>query len=229
MTLTIQAHVFSILLITTILIVLLLFINHALRKYNPYDKPKGLVLFSLMVVEMIDNTVRNDVNEEIFENLGPYIGTLWGYIFLSSISGLFGLQAVPTSNLSVTLTLAIITVFLVEFNSIKYNGIKTYLGSFFEPFVFFLPLNIVSKLSPLVSLSLRLFANVLAGSIMMSMLYSFTSFVSSLIPVIGGFNIFGVALAPIFHSYFDLISGLLQTFIFTSLTIMFISKELPEK
>ena len=123
MTLTIQAHVFSILIITTILIVLLLFINRALKKFDPYDKPKGLVLFSLMAVEMVDNTVRSYVNEEIFENLGPYIGTLWGYIFLSSISGLFGLQAVPTSNLSVTLTLALITVFLVEFNSIKY-GIK---------------------------------------------------------------------------------------------------------
>ncbi|MBQ3418906.1 MAG: F0F1 ATP synthase subunit A [Erysipelotrichaceae bacterium] len=229
MKITIQAHVFSILLITTILIVILLFMNRALKNFDPYSKPKGLVLISLMAVEMVDKTVKNDVNDEIFENLGPYIGSLWGYILLSSISGLFGLQAVPTGNLSVTLTLAIITVFLVEFNSIKYNGIKNYVQGLFEPFAFFLPINIFSKFSPIISLSLRLFANVLTGTIMMTMLYTFTGFVSSLIPIIGSFNFFGVALAPIFHAYFDLISGLLQTFIFTSLTIMFISKELPEK
>lgn len=228
MKVTVQAHVFSILIISLILIVLLLIINRALKKFDPLSEPKGIVLLSLSAVEMVDNLVSSSVNEEIFENLGPYIGYLWGYIFLSSISGLFGLQAVPTSNLSVTLVLAIITVFLVEFNSIKYNGIKTYIKGFFEPFALFLPLNIVSKISPLVSLSLRLFANVLAGSILMSMLYSFTSYVSSLIPLIGEFNILGVVVAPVFHSYFDLISGLLQTFIFTSLTIMFISKELPE-
>ena len=111
MKITIQAHVFSILLITTILIVILLFMNRALKNFDPYSKPKGLVLISLMAVEMVDKTVKNDVNDEIFENLGPYIGSLWGYILLSSISGLFGLQAVPTGNLSVTLTLAIITVF----------------------------------------------------------------------------------------------------------------------
>lgn len=229
MKLTIQAHVFSIILITLILILILIVMNRALKKFDPYDKPKGLVLISLMAVESVDKTVRNDVNEKIFENLGPYIGSLWGYIFLSSISGLFGLQAVPTGNLSVTLTLAIITVFLVEFNSIRFNGIKNYLKGFLEPFAFFLPINIFSKLSPVVSLSLRLFANILTGTILMSLLYSFTSFVSSIIPFIGNFNIFGVAIAPIFHAYFDLISGLLQTFIFTSLTIMFISKELPEK
>lgn len=228
MKVTVQPHVFAILLITVVLIGILLIINRALKKFDPLSEPKGIVLLSLSAVEMVDNLVHSSVNDEIYENLGPYVGYLWGYIFLSSISGLFGIQAVPTSNLSVTLVLAIITVFLVEFNSIKYNGIKTYVKGFFEPFALFLPLNIVSKISPLVSLSLRLFANVLAGSILMSMLYSFTSFISSYIPLIGEFNIFGVVVAPLFHSYFDLISGLLQTFIFTSLTIMFIGKELPE-
>ena len=228
MKVTVQPHVFAILIISAVLVVLLLIINRALKKFDPLSEPKGIVLLSLSAVEMVDNLVRSNVNEEIFENLGPYVGYLWGYIFLSSISGLFGIQAVPTSNLSVTLTLAIITVFLVEFNSIKFNGIKAYLKGFFEPFAPFLPLNIISKLSPVVSLSLRLFANVLAGSILMSMLYSFTAYLSSIIPYIGEFNFFGVAIAPVFHSYFDLISGLLQTFIFTSLTIMFIGKELPE-
>ncbi len=229
MTITIQAHVFSILIITAILAIILVILNRALVKFDPYDEPKGLVLLALSAVEMVDNSVRSDVNDHIFEYLGPYVGYLWGYIFLSSISGLFGNQAVPTGNFSVTLTLAIITITMVEYNSIKYNGIKSYVGGLFEPIFLFLPMNIIGKISPIISLSMRLFANVMAGSIIMTLFYTFTSYVSSLIPLIGSFDIVGVLVAPILHSYFDLISSLLQTFIFTSLTIIFIGKELPEK
>ncbi|MBR0461109.1 MAG: F0F1 ATP synthase subunit A [Erysipelotrichaceae bacterium] len=229
MVVKVQAHVFSILLITVVLAVFLVIINRALKKFDPFDEPKGLVLLALMAVETVDKTVRTDVNDEIFENLGPYIGSLWGYIFLSSISGLFGIQAVPTSNYSVTLTLAIITVILVEYNSARYNGIKNYVHGLFEPVFLFLPMNLISKISPVISLSLRLFANILSGGIIMSLLYTAMSFFSSYIPLIGTFNIFGVVVAPILHMYFDLISGLLQTFIFTSLTIIFIGKELPQE
>ena len=229
MVIKVQAHVFSILLITAVLAVFLLIINRALTRFDPLDEPKGLVLLALMAVETVDKMVRSDVNEEIFENLGPYIGSLWGYCFLASISGLFGIQAVPTSNLSVTLTLVIVTVVLVEFNSAKYNGIGNYVHGLFEPVFLFLPRNVISKLSPVISLSLRMFANILSGGIIMSLLYSAMAYLSGLIPVIGSFNIFGVLVAPVLHMYFDLISGLLQTFIFTSLTIIFIGKELPQE
>ena len=229
MTVTVQAHVFSIIIITAVLAVLLFVFNRALKDFDPLDEPKGLVLVALMAVETVDKIVRADVNEEIFEDLGPYIGSLWGYIFLSSISGLFGIQAVPTSNLSVTLTLAVITVLLVEYNSMKYNGIKNYIKGLFEPVFLFLPMNLVSKLSPAISLSMRLFANIMSGGIIMSLLYTGMAYLSSQIPVIGNFNFLGVIVAPVLHMYFDLISGLLQTFIFTSLTIIFIGKELPER
>ncbi|MBR3228468.1 MAG: F0F1 ATP synthase subunit A [Erysipelotrichaceae bacterium] len=229
MHITVQAHVFSILLITAVLAVLLVILNRALKSFDPLSEPKGLVLLALMAVETVDRMVRNDVNEEIYEDLGPYIGTLWGYIFLSCISGLFGIQAVPTSNYSVTLTLAIITVVLVEYNSARYNGIKNYISGLFEPIFLFLPMNLISKISPVISLSMRLFANILSGSIIMTLLYTCMAYFSSYIPLIGSFNIFGVLVAPVLHLYFDLISGLLQTFIFTTLTVIFIGKELPEK
>ena len=229
MTITIQAHVFSILIITAILAVILLILNKALKNYDVYSEPKGLVLIALSAVEMVDNTVRADVNDEIFDYLGPYVGYLWGYIFLSSISGLFGNQAVPTGNYSVTLTLAVITILMVEINSIKYNGIKAYISGLFDPIFLFFPMNVIGKISPIISLSMRLFANVMAGSIIMTLFYTFTGYVSSLVPIIGTFDFVGVLVAPILHSYFDLISSLLQTFIFTSLTIIFIGKELPEK
>lgn len=229
MKIEVQACVFSILIISAVLAAIILVMHKALMKYDPYSEPSGLALIALMAVESVDNIVHRDVNDEIYENLGPYVGYLWGYIFLSSISGLFGIQAVPTGNYSVTLTLAIISIVLVEKNAIKFNGIKSYVSGLFDPIALFLPMNIIGKISPIISLSMRLFANILAGSIIMSLVYTFTSFLSSLVPVIGNFNFFGVVLAPILHMYFDLISAVLQTFIFTSLTIIFISKELPSE
>ena len=226
MTIVIQPQVISILMVSTVLIILMIFGNKKLTSFDPLEEPKGLVLLLLMAVETVDSMVYKDVNDEIGENLGPYVGTLWGYVFLSGIWGLTGFES-PVGNYSVTLTLALITVVLVEVNSFKYNGAGSYLHGLFEPIFLFLPMNIIGKISPVISLSMRLFANTLAGSIIMSLLYYATSHFSSMIPLIGSFNIFGVLIAPILHIYFDLISALLQTFIFTSLTIIFIGKELP--
>lgn len=228
MKITIQPTVISIVLVTLLLTILLLFINKALKNFDPLDKPKGLVLLSLMAVDMVDNTVGKDVYPEVKEYLGPYVGFLWGYVFVSNIFGLTGFES-PTGNYSVTLVLALITIIMVEVHSIKYNGIKSYLHGFIEPIPVFLPMNIIGKISPLISMSMRLFANMLAGSIIMSLVYAATSLLSSFVPVVGQFNFVGVVLAPALHAYFDLVSGLIQTFIFTSLTIIFIGKELPTR
>ena len=87
----------------------------------------------------------------------------------------------------------------------------------------------MSKFSTLLSLSLRLFGNILSGGILMSVIYQMLAKVSDLIPVIGKLNIVGVLVAPVLHFYFDLFSGAMQAYIFTVLTISFIAKELPEK
>ena len=75
---------------------------------------------------------------------------------------------------------------------------------------------------------MRLFGNVLSGGIIMSMLYAFTGWLSSFVPVIGGINVFGVIIAPIIHLYFDLFAGFLQAFLFMTLTSILISVEFTE-
>ena len=63
----------------------------------------------------------------------------------------------------------------------------------------------------------------------MSVIYQLFAMVSGVIPVIGGFNIVGVLVAPVLHMYFDLFSGAMQTYLFSTLTVAFISNELPEE
>ena len=224
----IQSAVYSIIVVTLFMALLLVYINHKLVKFDPLSKPTGIVLLVIMYAQMIDGMVKSKTNEKVAKYLTPYIMTVAAYIFLANISGLFSLEP-PTSNYSVTLALAAITCILIEVFSFVCRGPKGYIKSWFEPFAPFVIMNLMSKFSTLLSLSLRLFGNIISGSILMTVIYSMLGNISKAIPLIGEFNLVGVIVAPVLHFYFDLFSGVMQAFIFITLTVSFIGKELPEE
>lgn len=226
MTITIQPEVFYIVLITACLCVFCVMCSKAIKKMEYLEKPKGLGHIAIMIVETIDNMVADNVNKQKSLTLAPYIGTLAMYLLVCNLIGLLGLTQ-PTGNYSVTLALAIISIILRERESIKTNGIKNYLHQFIEPFFPFIIPNIFGKIGPLISMSLRLFGNILSGSIIMTLVYAFCSWLSSLVPIIGAFNFIGPLFAPVLHAYFDVLSGCIQMFIFITLTQVYIGNELP--
>lgn len=227
MNIEVQNTVFSILAVTVVITVFLLIVNSRLRKFDPLSRPKGLVLLAMMAYSFVDGMLRDETNEEITKKLGPYIASIMMYIFLANISGLFGIEP-ATSNYSVTLALALVTVVLIEKYAIQFNGVRNYFKGLFEPFAPFVIINLMSKISTLLSLSLRLFGNIISGSILMTIIYALCAQISSHLPVIGAFNIVGVVIAPFLHFYFDLFAGVMQAYLFTTLTVSFIGKELPE-
>ena len=224
----VQTAVYSIIIITVFIALLLLYINRKLKQFDPLSEPKGIVLLVMMAAETFDKMVKEKTDEKVAKYLTPYIMTVALYIFLSNIAGLFSLET-PTSNYSVTLTLAALTCILIEVFSFSERGVKGYIKSWFEPMAPFVIMNVMSKLSTILSLSLRLFGNILSGGILMSVIYQMLSVISHKIPFIGDFNIVGVIVAPALHFYFDLFSGVMQAFIFITLSIAFIGKELPDK
>lgn len=122
---------------------------------------------------------------------------------------------------------------MIQYNSIRDNGLGTYIHGFFEPiFLFFIP-NFFGKIAPLISMSIRLFGNILSGSIIMALVYSATSLASNwllgLLGINSGFNIIALVVAPPLHAYFDVFAGFIQMFIFISLTMVFISNELKSE
>ena len=219
----IQTTVYSIIIVTLVIVALLFVINRKLKNVDPLSQPKGLVLLLMTAVQMVDKQVKEKTSDEISKYLTPYILSVTLYIFVANIAGLFSLET-PTSNYSVTLILAALTCVLIEVYSARARGAKKY-----EPFAPFVLLNIISKLSTLLSLSLRLFGNILSGGILMSVIYQMLGSISKMIPMIGEFNIVSLAITPVLHFYFDLFSGAMQAFIFMTLSISFIGKELPEE
>lgn len=157
-----------------------------------------------LVVEGIKNLVATTMGEGR-TGFTPYMGALALYLFLANAMGVLGVRP-PTSDLNVTLGMALLTFLMIHFMGFKAKKVG-YLKDFAQPMVLFLPLNIIGELAKPVSLSFRLFGNILGGTIILAMVYS-------LVPV-------GVPV-PL-HLYFDIFVGLLQSFIFVMLTMVFVA------
>lgn len=214
----------SIILITIVLGLLIVVLGRKLKSLDVEATPRGIVYLGILYVETMHNMIKTNIGEKHGGKFSAYIGSVFIYLLLANTVGLFGFET-PTSSLSVTLVFALITWILIQGVSISNNGLKGYIKGFFEPFFPFVIPNIFGAIAPLISLSMRLFGNVLSGGIIMGMLYAFLGFVSSKFPLIGNFNFFGVIVAPIVHLYFDLFAGFLQAFLFITLTSILISVE----
>ena len=229
---TIQSDVYVILLITILLGIGIILLSKKLKKADPLEKPTGILVPVLWAIDIVHRNVVNNVGEKTADILTPYILVLWVYIFVANTISLFGLSS-PTSNLSVTLLLAFLTWLLIQITELKYQGFSGYMHGFLEPLAVMLPMNIVGKFSIMISMSVRLFGNILCGGIMMQLVYGATQALSNAIAGFFGaksgvFNFIGPIVAPVLHAYFDLFAGFIQTLVFVTLTMVLIGNDIPE-
>ena len=210
--------VFS-LIIMTILSIFFVLVGRKVKVADPTKRPKGVVLVCETGVKMIQDYMETLMPSKFSKNYYPYFAMMFIYIFISNISGLFGFEA-PTSNYSITLAITIITFTLIQYNALKTKGVFTYIKDIIWP-----PTNILGTVAPLISLSMRLFGNIVAGSILLSLIYSFTGYLSQYVI---NFNFLGPVIAPIFHAYFDVFAGFIQTLVFVTLSSILISLEASE-
>ena len=225
MTITIQIDALIVIGVTIVLVGVFALVGSLFKKSDPLAKTPLWMVPILWLVNSIDNMAIESMGHKYAKIMTPYLLAIASFIFLCNILGLFSLPS-PTSNFSVTLTLAFITWLTQQIASIKFSGLKAYLHGFIEPIFLFLPMNIFGKFSSLLSMSLRLFGNILAGGLLMSLVYSATGFVSNLIV---DFNFLGPIIAPILHAYFDVFAGFIQTLIFITLTVVFVGNEIPDE
>lgn len=186
--------------------VLILFAFVLTRKMELVPGKKQVV--AEMIVDMIYGLTETTMGKK-FKHWAPYIGTLMLFIGIANISGLFGFRP-PTADLNTTLGLALMTFFLTQFMGLKSKGLGGYLKGFLDPMPFLLPLNIMGELANPISLSFRLFGNIVGGLIIMTLVYQALGY-------------FAVFVPAVLHAYFDLFAGLLQSFIFAMLTMVFVS------
>lgn len=189
-----------------IMAVLITFFFFATRKLTTV--PSKFQAAIEVLVDGINTLVKQTMGEKN-KKFAPYIGTLLLFIATSNLAGLVGLRP-PTADANTTIGLSMMTFVSIHAFGIRSKGLGYFKG-FLEPFPLLLPLNIIGELATPISLGFRLFGNIVGGMIIMSLLY-------------GALGWFAVLPIPaVLHIYFDLFAGILQSFIFCMLTMVFIS------
>ncbi len=201
-----------------IIFVILLFSIIATR--NLKKEAKGLQIVVEQLITVINNLTKQNMGEHNYM-WAPYVGTLLLFIGISNVIGLLGFRP-PTADLNTTMCLSITTFVLTQFFGIKSKGVVNFGKGFLQPMPFLLPLNIIGELANPISLGFRLFGNIVAGVIIMALLYGA---LGGLTESLFGLTIplFQAGVPAVLHIYFDMFAGLLQSFIFTMLTMVFIS------
>ena len=205
-----------ILIIMAIMVIFAVIANRKLKKAK--EVPDGFQNIIELIVEMLDKMVESTMGKWAPKFVN-YISTIFIFILMSNISGLFGLRP-PTADYGTTLALAIITFFMIWINKFRHQKLKTIWSDMCSPLPpwlpIWLPINLVSELAVPVSLSLRLFANVLSGTVIMALVY-------------GLLRVIALAWPAALHVYFDLFSGAIQTYVFCMLTMTYISQNYEQE
>lgn len=210
------------------------------------ERPSKFQIVLEEYYHFIENTFLATFEEEK-EKFIPFFGALFAFILFSNLSlflfpfivtitkGENGIYEVhhffrtPTADPNTTVGLALIVLFVTTYTAIKKSGLKRYLKSYIEPMWFMLPLNIVEKISNVLNTSMRLFGNMLAGLVIAGLLYSLVGrhFMQSITKnLVGGPFSFSVGWPMVLQLYLDLFVGVIQAFVFTILSSVYVSESL---
>ncbi|ALS76262.1 F0F1 ATP synthase subunit A [Planococcus maritimus] len=191
-------------------------------------KPTGMQNFMEWVMDFVKGIIKSNMDWRDggrFHVLGI---TLIMFIFVSNMLGLPFAVVVngdlwwksPTADPVVTMTLAATIIILSHYYGIKLKGLKGYSSDFLKPMPFLFPLKIIEEFANTLTLGLRLYGNIYAGEILLTLLAGLASasifgFVGAILPMMAwqGFSIF---------------IGAIQAFIFVMLTMVYLSHKVSE-
>lgn len=146
--------------------------------------------------------------------LAPLIITLFLFLLIGNWIGLVPGLASPTNDLNTTLGLALMVIGLVHILGVINKGPVRYVKHFFEPFIPFVIINIIEELAKPITLSFRLFGNILAGEILIIIL-------GILVPM-------WIPIPNIVWMGFSVFVGAVQAFIFTMLSMSYLANSIQD-
>jgi len=205
----------------------------------------------LTLVSSLADTTKQTLGVFSFNHFS-FIATLFVFIALANTLSLIPWLDEPTNDINTTLALGIIAFIYTQHTSIKQIGITQYIKGYFSPVFILLPLNIIGKLSSVISLSFRLFGNIAGGGIIASMYFGqlVRSSIYTELLCIGAFSLIlailfcmykrysvgimlNFALLSLFFSpnmlitlFFGVFEGFLQAFVFTTLSLTYLATAL---
>jgi F-type H+-transporting ATPase subunit a len=183
----------------------------ALTRRMSVTHPKKPQVVAELLVSTIQGMCKGSIGH-LGDRFVPYLGSLILFLGVTNMVAVFnfipGVHLYPpTKDINVTGALAVVSILVVFYASFRYKGFVGWLRSLAQPMALMVPFKLLEYITKPLSLCLRLFGNIVAGFLIMELLYSF-------IPI----------LASPFSAYFDLFDGVLQAFIFVYLTSIYIGE-----
>ncbi len=197
----------EVIVMTWIVIVLLLVFGY-LATRNRGRVPQLMQIVGEMFVTQFYGLTEDALDKKMGEKYGPLICTLFLFMLLSNWLGIVPHLEEPTKDLNTPLSLGIMGFIIAHYAGIRAKGFKGYAREYFEPMFFMAPLNIIGELSKIVSISFRLFGNIMGGSIIILVVSHLT---------------YSMVMPPLLNAFFGLFVGTIQAFVFTMLTVVYIS------
>jgi len=222
----------------SVIVLLLIFLNIAKSaKKNAGKAPSGMQnLFEPIILFVRDDVARPAIGEKAYEKFMPYLLTLFFFILTNNILGLipiFPFGANVTGNIAVTMVLALFTFFVTTFNTNKHYWKEIYNPEVPWWLKFPIPLMPIVELTGVITkpvvLMVRLFANMLAGHLIVTV---FVSLIFIFAKLMGGPAGYGVSVVSVLFSVFmvllDVLVSFIQAYVFTLLSALYFGMAKPE-
>lgn len=161
------------------------------------------------LLEIIVTAIEQQIKEVGLPNPKKYLGflgTLFLFVAMANLCTVIPGYAPPTASLSTTAALALCVFVAVPMFGIEEQGVGGYLKSYLEPTVIMLPFNLISEFSRTLALAVRLFGNMMSGTMIIAILLTITPFVF-----------------PIIMTSLGLLTGMVQAYIFSILAAVYIA------
>jgi F-type H+-transporting ATPase subunit a len=190
----------------TVFAVLIIFGLFASRKKDLLPRP--IQVLGELIVATFYQLTEDALNKEMAKKYSPLICALFIFLLISNWLGIIPHLEEPTKDLNTPLSLGIMGFAIAHYAGIKSKGFKAYAKEYFQPMFFMMPLNLIGEFSKIISISFRLFGNIMGGSIIILVVSYLT---------------YSVLLPPLLNAFFGLFVGTIQAFVFTMLTLVYIS------
>ncbi len=194
------------------LILLAIYTNIRLRKFEDVPNSKFQNIMEL-IVESFENYVNGIMGKEN-NGFGQWYFGVFAFVLVANLSGLVGLRP-ATADFVVTFAFGFTSFLIIHFVGITRQKADYWKG-YLDPMPLFLPINIIGEIALPISLSFRLFGNILGGFTIMQLYYALLPWFAK------------IGVPAIFHIYFDVFAGCLQAYIIVTLSMTFLRQRIPD-
>ncbi|MHB8155836.1 MAG: F0F1 ATP synthase subunit A [Desulfocucumaceae bacterium] len=203
---------------TWVVMILIGLFTVAATRSMKVDRPGKLQLMVEEIFMFLRGLVYENIDYKKGASLMCLIFSLFIFLLFCNLWGLVPSMMSPTADINTTLGMALTVFLLVQVLGFRYKGIG-FLKHFMQPSFIMMPLVVIEELSKPITLAFRLYGNIYAGEVLIAVLLGLFSLV---VDIFGGF------LASVVWLSFSIFVGFIQAFIFTMLTIAYISQATAE-